>query len=128
MWNECIGASQLNTSLLEGLWPRCFMNGCLGASCEMVVAVFLLYPSWLLWCAPGKTTLMTAVSEELQARKQFETVAWVTVTQNPDLVKCQKQIWQQVVREEPPEFDDAEDGRRRLSARLLNENGVSCCR
>lgn len=64
---------------------------------------------------------MIVVSQELQARKHFETIAWVTMTQNPDLMKWQKPTWEQVVREEPQELDDAEVGRRLLSTRLLNE-------
>ncbi|CAD7696584.1 unnamed protein product, partial [Ostreobium quekettii] len=70
----------------------------------------------------GKTTLVLAVYWLVKNSSQFDATCWVTVSQTPDLIQCQRQIWTQLIGSPPPAFRTAEQGFRLLLHELADKN------
>ncbi|CAD7700161.1 unnamed protein product [Ostreobium quekettii] len=70
----------------------------------------------------GKTTLARALVGDPIVQNEFKKRAFVTISQNPNIVQCQKQIWDAIVgHEHNVQFTNAENGRLRLQAALKDE-------
>ncbi|CAD7697764.1 unnamed protein product, partial [Ostreobium quekettii] len=77
----------------------------------------------------GKTTLAMCVVNDPDVRSRFQKneqtkclgLAFVVVSQNPDIVDCQKRIWEALLGGKV-DFVNAEDGKRRLEAALQDKS------
>ncbi|CAD7704041.1 unnamed protein product, partial [Ostreobium quekettii] len=77
----------------------------------------------------GKTTLAVCVMNDPDIQNRFQKnkqtkclgVAFVVVSQNPDLLDCQKRIWEALVGGKA-DFVTVEDGKRRLEAALQDKS------
>ncbi|CAD7704640.1 unnamed protein product [Ostreobium quekettii] len=70
----------------------------------------------------GKTTLAHALINDNRIVASFKKRVFVTIAQNPNITRCQKQIWNAVMdSEHDVQFTNAEDGKWRLRTALKDE-------
>ncbi|CAD7702704.1 unnamed protein product [Ostreobium quekettii] len=70
----------------------------------------------------GKTTLARALLNDPEIATNFEKREFVTVSQHPNVTKCQQQVWDALVdSEQGVQFTNAEDGKLRLQTALKDE-------
>lgn len=70
----------------------------------------------------GKTTLAHALINDERITANFEKRVFVTVAQNPNITKCQKQIWDAIMdSKQNLQFTNAEDGNWRLRTALRDK-------